>query len=370
MMNKSQKKRAQAGFSMIELIIVMVLTLVIMSAVFSLMQGTIKTANANYEMTSAAQNLRNAQEFINRDVLTVGDGVKSTPNIWLPTQFITSYLTNRTAAAIDPTNIGYTSVGAVIADNNLPAGVAVPRANPATSVLERTDRLTMLSIDKNFTSIPLTFAEVDPLTGSITIPAARIADFRVGEMYFLSNGVSATFGVITAVNSGTNRIFWRNSDVLGINRTGNTGALFSVQSPRYAMNLSRVFIIQYFVDADGKLIRRVFGASGATFIDSVIAEHLVELQFRYILKPPGDGTIFEQPKDTFDLDEATSVRMIEPRIRVKTAYPLQDGEYQYVEGATQLGVRNIQFLEAPIPTDSAGNTDLPNPGPTPQITPN
>ena len=101
----------------------------------------------------------------------------------------------------------------------------------------------------------------------------------------------------------------------------------------------------------------------------MIAEHLVELQFRYILKPPGDGTIFEQPKNIFDLDEATSVRMIEPRIVAETAYPLMDGQKHQVEGTTQLSVRNIQFLEAPIPQDRDGNTQLPNPGPTPQITP-
>ena len=369
MMNKLQKKTAQAGFSMIELIIVMVLTLIIMSAVFSLMHGTINTANANYEMTSATQNLRNAQEFINRDVLTLGDGVKSTPNIWLPTGFITTYLTIRTAAEIDPTNIGYTSIGAVISDNNIPAGTNVPRSNPATTILERTDRLTLLSIDAGFTSVPLAYREVDPNNGSMKIPAARISDFSAGEIYFLSNGVAAAFGVITGVDTGSNTIYWGNGDSFGINRTGNSGAMFSVQRPRYSMNLSRVNIIQYFVDADGKLIRRAFGVKDAPFIDSVIAEHISQLHFRYVLKPSDDGTIFEQPKDIFDLDEATSVRMIEPKIIVETAYALQDGQKHDVEGTTQLGIRNIQFSEAPIPQDRQGNTGLPNPGPTPRITP-
>lgn len=366
-MNKLQKKTTQAGFSMIELIIVMALTLVIMSAVFSLMHGTINTANTNYEMTSATQNLRNAQEFINRDIITLGDGVKSMPNIWLPTVFITKYLTNRTASAIDPTDIGYTSIGAVISDNDMPAGVKIQGVTPAINILQKTDRLTLLSMDKSFTSIPLTYLEVNPLNGSIIIPASRISDFGAGEVYFLSNGVSATFGVITSVNTGTRTIVWGNGDALGVNRTGNSGALFSVQSPRYAMSLSRVNIIQYFVDAEGKLIRRAFGVKGKAFIDSVIAEHLVDLQLRYILKPSADGTIFEQPKDLFDLDEATSVRMIEPKIIVETAYPLTDGKKHRVEGTTQLSVRNIQFSEAPIPYDKDGNTNLPNPGPTPAI---
>lgn len=353
-----------------ELIIVMVLTLIIMSAVFTLMQGTITTANTNFEMTAAAQNLRNAQEFISRDVLTVGDGVKSTPNIWLPTRFITGYLTNRPAVDIDPANIGYKSIGAIISDNNLPVGINVPGSNPATSVLKGTDRLTVLNIDKSFPVIPLSSSQVSPLTGAINIPAARVSDFNRGEIYFLSNGVSATFGTVTDINPGTGTIFWGNGDILGINQTGSIGALFSVQSPLYAMNLSRVNIIQYFVDAEGRLIRRAFGVREKPFVDSVIAEHVVDLQFRYILKPPVDETIFEQPSDVFNFDEATSVRMIEAKVVVETAYPLTDGEKHQIEGTTRLSVRNIQFLGAPIPKDKDGNTQLPNPGPTPLLPPN
>ena len=43
---------------MMELLVVMVVMLVILGAVFSLMRGTIITANTNYEMTAAGQGLR------------------------------------------------------------------------------------------------------------------------------------------------------------------------------------------------------------------------------------------------------------------------------------------------------------------------
>ncbi len=104
----------ESGFSMMELLIVMVLTLIIMAAAFSLLHGTMKTANTNYEMTSAAQGLRNSQEFVNRDILVAGDGLKGVSNIWLPTRFVTDYLSSRSAAALDPTTRGYVSVGAVL----------------------------------------------------------------------------------------------------------------------------------------------------------------------------------------------------------------------------------------------------------------
>ena len=331
---------------MVELIVVLVITLIILGAVFSLMRGTIITANTNYEMTAATQGLRNAQEYINRDVLTLGDGAKGLTNIWLPTRFVTEYLTARTAADIDPTNRGYVSVGAVVSDDQVPAGKSVPGTNPATTVLPNTDRASFITEDKSFISISLPSGLVNALTGIMIVPASRFNDFNVGETYFLSNGVSGSFGTVTSKVPVVNAIIWQNGDTLGLNRTGSTSSLASVVSAGLTMNLMRVQLIHYFVDAEGKLIRRVFGAKGALFVDSVIAEHVVDLQFRYVMKPSSDGTILNQPVAQFSLDSATSVRIVEPSVVVETAYPLQDGQYHQVAGVTQLAVRNIQFLEA------------------------
>ncbi len=369
-MKNQKEKNNQKGFSLMELLIVMVLTLIILAAVFSLMRGAITTANANFEMTSATQGLRNAQEYIARDLLVAGDGLKGLASIWLPTSFATQNLTARSTSTLDPGSRGYVNPGLVISDNNVPAGTAVRFANPAINVLERTDRISLLSRDASFSAINLAVADVNYNAGTINIPAARIGDFSINEIYFISNGVAGFFGTVTNVNPGGNKISWDNGDTYGLNRTGSTGQLGSVTNlGTYPTTLQRVQIIQYFVDAEGRLTRRVFGVKSAGFIDSVIAEHLTDLQLRYVLKPDSSATILGQPKDDIDLDEAASVRTIEPSITVRTAYPLQDGEYQQVEGRTQVGVRNIQFGEALVPRDSQGNTDLPNPGPTPVITP-
>lgn len=369
MSKKIQTKNNQAGFSMIELLIVMVVMLVIFSAVFTLMRGSINTANANYEMTSAAQGLRNSQEFLARDILVVGDGFKGISNIWLPTKFATDYLTTRTAAVLDPGSKGFISIGSIISDYNAPANVKVKGTNPATTVKERTDRLTMLATDKNFAPVPLATTDVDPNAGSLQMPAARLGELSVGEIYFLTNGIAATFGTITGIDAGSSKIYWNSGDSFGLNRLGATGTLASVQLGNMPMNMTRVQIIHYFADSDGKLIRRVFGVQDAGFVDSVVAEHLTTLEFRYILQPATAGMILAAPVPQINLDEAALVRLIEPRIRIETAYPLQDGQKHDVYGYTQIGVRNIQFLEAPVPMDSQGNTALPNPGPAPEIIP-
>lgn len=368
-MNRTRLKN-QAGFSMMELLVVMVVMLIIMTATFSLLHGSMTTANTNYEMTTAGQGLRNSQEFLNRDILSAGDGLKGISNIWLPIDFVTGYLSARPVSELDPTNSGYVSIGAILSDNQVPAGTIVKDSIPATSVLPNTDRLTVLAVDPTFTSIDVPVGASNRTTGEINIPASRLADFTVGEVLYITSGGTGAFGTITNIDTGANRIVWAEGDAFGLNRLGDTGPLgVATNYGSSPASLRRINIIHYFADAEGRLVRRTFGVRQNGFVDSVIAEHLTDLQLRYILKPTGSGTIFERPTDQITLADSVRVRMIEPRLIVQTAYPLQNGEYESVEGITQIGVRNVQFLEAPVPVDTQGNTTLPNPGPTPVRTP-
>ncbi len=365
-----KKNNNQAGFSMMELLVVTVIMLVIMAAVFTLLRGSIVSANANYEMTTAAQGLRNAQEYLARDILVAGDGLKGVSNIWLPTLFITDYLSSRPASVLDPTNLGFVSIGAVLSDDNVPAGLNVRGANPPTTVLVPSDRLTLLAVDSSFAAIDIPVGGSNRNTGEINIPPARIADFTVGEVYYITSGGTGAFGSVTTVNTAANQIVWAEGDTLGLNRFGSTGPLgVGTNNGSRPASLRRVNIIHYFIDAAGRLIRRVFGVNNNRFIDSVIAEHLTTLQFQYILKPSGTGEILDQKKRQIQLSEASLVRMIELSLQVETAYALQDGVKHQVEGLTQIGVRNVQFLESPAPVDSQGNSNLRNPGPTPRVTP-
>ncbi len=356
---------------MMELLIVMVIMLVILASVFTLMRGSILAAKANYEMTSANQSLRNAQEYLSRDILIAGDGLKGVSNVWLPTKFVTDYLTVRPAKDIDPTGLGFVGIGSIITDYNVPANINVIGSAPATTVKPNTDRLTMLALDTSFSSIDVAAGAVDLTNGRINIPSTRIAEFNIGEVYYIYSGGTGAFGTVTNVDRTNNRIFWAEDDALGLNRYGATGLLgVGTNGGKNASSLRRVQIIHYFIDAGDKLIRRVFGVQNAGFIDSVIAEHVTGLRFKYTVNPSADGKIFDaEPKKQLDIDDASLVRMIEPSLQVETAYALQDGLKHWVDGTSRIGVRNIQFLEAAVPRDAKGNTELASPGPTPVITP-
>ena len=343
------QKKSQAGFSLFEMMVVLIMLMIILSAVFSLLRGTIKTSNSNYELTSATQGLRNSQEYLNRDILTLGDGAKNTTNILLPTSFVTNYLTSRTAAEIDSANQGFVSSGVVISDDNVPANKNVPGTNPATTVFAGTDRISFLTEDKTFLPVQINPADVNVSNAAITVPAVSIGTFQVGEVYFISNGISGTFGMITRINTGARTIRMESGDAIGINQPGNNGPLWTVKSGDMPMNIMRIQLINYFVNAQQLLVRRVFGIAGSGFVDNVVAEHVTQLQFRYTLRPDSGTEILNQPVNTFDLGDATLVRMIEPFVEVETAYALADGNKQKISGITQLGVRNLQFTEATNP---------------------
>lgn len=367
---KSPENKRQNGFSLIELLIVMVMTLIIMASVFNLLRGVIITANANYHLTDANQGLRNAQEYITRDLVIAGDGVKTTANIWLPTTFVKKYLTARAIGEIDPEDRGYINIGTVISDDNVPSGTTVYDSDPAVSIKQRTDRLTMLAVDPNFTPIDIPAYQTNYDTGAIKISSGNLSNFKVGEIYYLTSNGTGTFGTITRIDEAGSAIFWENGDRYELNRLGWSGNIATATG--YGANsssLMRVQMVQYYVDEADKLVRRVIGGRDSGITDSVIAEHIVSLQFRYILKPEEESQIFQQPISQVAIDKQSLIRMVEPTVVSETARALQDGDRHQVEGTSQIGIRNLQFLEAPVPKDAAGNTALPNPGPTPVITP-
>ena len=92
-MRDASQGRSQRGFSVIELLVATTVMLVVIAAIFSLMGSSIKVATAAYEMTDAQQNLRTAHEFINRDLMNAGDGLKSIDEIRIPEPFMRSYIT-------------------------------------------------------------------------------------------------------------------------------------------------------------------------------------------------------------------------------------------------------------------------------------
>lgn len=347
--------KTQAGFSLAELLIVASVMLVLTGAIFTFMKDGFKVANSTYELTEAQESLRTAQEYISRDLLIVGDGLKSMSSIRLPQTFVQSYLAlSPVTNSADP---GYVNLSIITSDNNVSGSTAATGSSPAVNVRANTDRITLMMVDSSFAPVSLPSNAITPSGSNVSITPPDVSRFQIGEIYFITSSVGGAFGVITNItgeNGNNPNLIFAASDPLGLNQPGNGGPINVVSGGgTLATSLMRMKIINYYVDADGLLVRRVFGTKGATFRDSVVAEHVKDLQFRYALDLPGANGVAQQPVSQLTTaPQQTAVRQVESVVTTETAHPINNSARQSITMTTSTSVRNMQFRQATQPTST------------------
>ena len=370
-MCQKHKSQNQAGYSMIELMIALSMTLVISAASFALFGSSMKFANATYHLTEAEQSLRNAHEVMNRDLTTAGDGLRGIGTITAPLTFVNTFVTRTpVTCGVDP---NYPCIGIVTSDDNIPSGIAIPQSSPAINFQANSDRISMLTRDTNFNfgNVVSLLAGKITVSGSntqINVGSANIGLFQNNEIYAIVSQNSAAFGVVTGVNTATFVVTMNNSDGgFGLNQTSATAPVSLVSSvvsgaSTQAVSIMRLQIIQYFVDANGLLIRRVYGVQGGSFLDSVVAEHITNLQFRYMTSLPDANGFVKQPSRVLATStEQAALRQVETSIGVETVRavnavtnsnsassicgPSPNGR-QSLCSTTATTVRNLQFRKA------------------------
>jgi prepilin-type N-terminal cleavage/methylation domain-containing protein len=348
-MRMAERKNADAGFSVPELMVTMAVLLIVTAAVLSQVKSVFQASNAAYEMTDAQQGMRFAQEYINRDLVMTGDGLKGINNIRLPLGFVQTYIT--TNPVTNPTDPNTVTLSVVTSDDNVAAGKAVPGSNPAVNFLTGADRITFLMIDQNFAPMSLPSNAINSSGANVSLTPAQLAagDFAAGEIYFITSQYGATFGTITSI-TGTNgnnpNLIFANSDPYGLNRPSavNGTIRYVSRGPNnqaVPTSLMRMQMLQYFVNANGVLNRRVLGVGGAGYTDSPIAENVTNLQFRYFLNNTA------QPVTQLSTaQQQTAVRQVEVSVSVRTAHAVANGQRPVVSSTTSTSVRNLQFRES------------------------
>jgi prepilin-type N-terminal cleavage/methylation domain-containing protein len=346
----------QDGFSIIELVVALSVMLVLTASVFSLMGSSMKISTATYELTEAQENLRIAQEFINRDLMNAGDGLKGISTIRVPETFVRDYLTlTPIIDAADNMPAGIVNFGILTSDNNVPGGTTVIGAVPAATVRTGSDRQTILQIDPQF--IAITPTSINAGGTVVTLPCGTpLTGFTVGEIYFISSSLGGTFATLTARNNTTCRLTFANgagADVYGFNLAGaNHNIQVISSSGTLPTSLQRMMIIHYYVNSDGLLMRRVFGVKGMGFRDSIITEHVMNVQFNYSLEvTDANGNVVPPTAMLANRAERLGVRQVEVTVTVETPHTISTsaGAPQF-SMTTGTSVRNMQFRRAQQPT--------------------
>jgi len=347
----------QDGFSMVELMVSMATMTVVTGAAFALIGSSLKFSNATYHTTDSEQALRTAHEVINRDLTTAGDGLRGIGTIQVPKAFVQNYLTQ--SPVIEPPTSNYVNLALVTSDDNTPANTAVPQASPAANLLTGDDRITMLAQDTDFNngigsvSLPANKITIAANDTTLQLTSADIGKFKANEVYAIVSQNSAAFGVVTTVNTSTNTLVMSNSNSLGLNETGSTSPFYTVSSNgTKPASIMRLKIIQYYVNANNLLMRRQFGVQGATFVDSTIAEHVTNLQFRYLTNLTDANGFVPQPvRQLSTSQQQLAVREVETTIAIETMRAVNtvtanNNGKQVISTTTATTVRNLQFRQA------------------------
>lgn len=341
-----KRKNIERGFSILELLVAIVVMMIVLTAVFALMRDSAISSTATLEMSDGQESSRTAQEYINRDLINVGDGLNGVNPIRVPQAFVQNYLTvNPITDAATP---GIINLGLITSDDNVPVNTTVPGTLPATNVRPTTDRISILQMDQNFTPITLPAIAIDFNTGVVAVAPSDIARFSIGEVYFFISSRGSMFATITDRQNvaGPNpTLVFSPGDTFGFNSVGALSQFDVITgSGAVPTSLCRMKIVHYYVNANGLLMRRTFGVRNAGFIESPIAEHVVGMNFRYFLNMRDVNDNMLQPAAQLTTaQEQTETRQVEVSITVETVHPLPNGQRQQMTSTTSTSVRNMQF---------------------------
>jgi hypothetical protein len=173
-----------------------------------------------------------------------------------------------------------------------------------------------------------------------------MTQFNIGDIYFFTSGSGSAFGAVTAVNTGTRVLSFTTGDPYGINQGLATGPInVVVGNGTKAASMMRMLVISYFVDSTGLLRRRVFGVGGGSGLtDTVIAEHVADMQFRYFLdQTDASGNVVAPVTKLADETQQGDVRQVEVTITTETAHALVKGKKSQISMTGSMSVRGMQF---------------------------
>lgn len=309
---ETEKRKSEAGFSLIEMIVAMVIFLIVTSSIYGLLSMGSVSRNRSSRRTDVLKNARAAIHLIGRDALNAGlgyhksgalvpDGFLST-NLGLPTDTDTTrdVLTSVIAGDnISPNNLqnGNTDVIAfAYRDQDFNDGDSIgleqSLQGSATSVVR-------LELDANSNAI------CDPSDCSPAPPPS----VNRHDLVLVESDTTQVAVMVTDVIDNKN-VDFGTSDPMGINQaydgTGIDRSLLRRCDPANGISnnctsnissLKRFFWVSYEVKPDGTLVRKTYGNNtGAPFDQQVrerpLAYNVSDLQFTYVLE---NGVVTDNP---------------------------------------------------------------------------
>jgi type II secretory pathway pseudopilin PulG len=305
---------AAAGFTLVEMMITMGLTLIIMAGTMAAMNNALRSSETATLVTNMNATLRTAVDIMVRDMLQVGQGLPSGRTIDIPNG------TNATAVKIPgPPGTSRTLPLGTVAINAIIPGTAIGPTINGTA----TDVITMLladgaflstinDYDVNLTELSLTGGAHMVVDPSVDISNGGADDLHVGDLIMLQKATSTALVQVTQAPTTTMTTFPQNqtvyfaaNDSLNLNQTTavngtltdhiNTAPAETCTSPPtpcfVPTTATRIRMVSYYLDTTTdpnrpRLVRRINNGSATTYDNTsgtVVAFDVENLQISYDL---------------------------------------------------------------------------------------
>jgi prepilin-type N-terminal cleavage/methylation domain-containing protein len=272
-----KRKVAEGGFSLPELLVSIVIFLIVTGSMFGLMEITRIDRNRASRRSDTLKNARAAIHLIGRDALNAGLSYNLNGGM-VPE----GYLSSKLGIAADINNTRDT-LNSIISGNNINTN------NLIVGTTAKTDLITFAYRDMDFNGgdkIQLNGASAvtgSPNKTSVTTIAGGAANAVVNDLYLIETADGKQLAVMaTKVDAANNKIEFSPGDPLNINQpfngTGESGSLLKPCDPPngvtenctvYVALLKRFYWVSYKVNAEGTLVRTIYGNNRAGTVISV-----------------------------------------------------------------------------------------------------
>ena len=347
--------KSERGFTLVELLITMVVTVVILGGAVQLFQQSLQTTDLTVRRSEVQTEVRAALNQIERDLAQAGTGVPL-GGIAIPSQ---------ATGGADPNFSCDTAQCYLGANVPFTQGIlykVTPGQGIGPNISEPTDAIKITYVDPNLDWSAFTTTAIAPNGGTVTMPAGTVPAVNdaalgivPGDVVLLQNGIGSAVGVATDVTA--TRITF-GLDPLNLNQlTAPTGNIDDIATPASnpvtypATKISRLMMVTYFIQQivtpdgpDSRLMRQV-GAHPPV----PIAEHIEDLKITYDIVDDVTGALKANLPNAVSgnppVPKPNQIKKINISITGRSFRSGLNRGIQRVNLSTSVGPRNLSFRD-------------------------
>jgi prepilin-type N-terminal cleavage/methylation domain-containing protein len=244
-----------AGFTLVELLVAMVIVAIVMGATLTALTNAYRATESANGTLGLNNNLRIGMDLIVRDLIQVGQGMPTGRTVQVP---------NGDGALLiqRPHPQGSACTEWPAGTTVIPAVTAGPACGPVINGAA-TDMVTTLAVDSLLDGVPVQSYNVGAHSATVSLPAEASGgldistggpdDVRVGDLLMLTKGSLSALAYVTAVSGGQTFTFGA-GDPMNLNQFGDAlnGTVddLATTAPIAAnsSSVSRIRMITYYLD--------------------------------------------------------------------------------------------------------------------------